>query len=105
MVELRVPDDYPLLPPSARFKTKIFHPNVHFKVMIVQLHHVILIIVTEVGVVSDSASSSALCLELSSILTLLSLIEWTDLPGHIENNMESSMDTSGCMPGNSFTHV
>lgn len=28
---LSVPDQYPLYPPAVRFKTKIFHPNVHFK--------------------------------------------------------------------------
>ncbi|KAL2931033.1 Protein PEROXIN-4 [Bienertia sinuspersici] len=28
-----VPEQYPLQPPQVRFLTKIFHPNVHFKVM------------------------------------------------------------------------
>ena len=28
---LRIPPDYPLTPPEARFKTRIFHPNIHFK--------------------------------------------------------------------------
>jgi peroxin-4 len=28
---LRVPPDYPLNAPEARFKTRIFHPNIHFK--------------------------------------------------------------------------
>lgn len=28
---LRIPSDYPLTPPEARFKTRIFHPNIHFK--------------------------------------------------------------------------
>lgn len=27
-----VPEQYPLQPPQVRFLTKIFHPNVHFKV-------------------------------------------------------------------------
>lgn len=27
-----VPDSYPLVPPSVRFVTRVFHPNVHFKV-------------------------------------------------------------------------
>ena len=31
VVKMRVPDSYPLAPPKARFATKIFHPNVHFK--------------------------------------------------------------------------
>ena len=31
-VVLKVPDQYPLVAPNVRFKTKIFHPNVHFKV-------------------------------------------------------------------------
>lgn len=30
-VDMRVPSDYPLNPPTATFKTRIFHPNVHFK--------------------------------------------------------------------------
>ncbi|KAJ6745589.1 AMINOACYLTRANSFERASE E1 UBIQUITIN-ACTIVATING ENZYME-RELATED [Salix koriyanagi] len=30
-----VPEQYPLQPPQVRFLTKIFHPNVHFKVGIV----------------------------------------------------------------------
>jgi len=29
---LNVPEQYPLAPPSVRYRTKIFHPNVHFKV-------------------------------------------------------------------------
>ena len=29
---IRVPDSYPLAPPAVHFVTKIFHPNVHFKV-------------------------------------------------------------------------
>lgn len=29
---LSVPEQYPLVPPAVRFKTKVFHPNVHFKV-------------------------------------------------------------------------
>ena len=31
-VVLKVPEQYPLVAPNVRFKTKIFHPNVHFKV-------------------------------------------------------------------------
>ncbi len=31
-VTLQVPEQYPLIAPNVRFKTKIFHPNVHFKV-------------------------------------------------------------------------
>lgn len=27
---IRVPDNYPLEPPSVRFHTKVFHPNIHF---------------------------------------------------------------------------
>jgi peroxin-4 len=29
-VELQVPSDYPIVPPTAKFKTKVFHPNVKF---------------------------------------------------------------------------
>ena len=29
---ISVPEQYPLTPPSVRYRTKIFHPNVHFKV-------------------------------------------------------------------------
>ena len=29
---LNVPEQYPLMPPAVRYRTKIFHPNVHFKV-------------------------------------------------------------------------
>ncbi|KAF8065630.1 PEX4 [Scenedesmus sp. PABB004] len=28
---ISVPEQYPLVPPAVRFRTKIFHPNVHFK--------------------------------------------------------------------------
>lgn len=31
-LSINVPEQYPLVPPAVRFKTKIFHPNVHFKV-------------------------------------------------------------------------
>ncbi|KAG1662319.1 hypothetical protein FOA52_011477 [Chlamydomonas sp. UWO 241] len=30
-LSITVPEQYPLLPPAVRFRTKIFHPNVHFK--------------------------------------------------------------------------
>lgn len=30
---ISVPEQYPLVPPSVRFRTKIFHPNFHFKVV------------------------------------------------------------------------
>ena len=30
---IKVPDQYPLVPPAVQFRTKVFHPNVHFKVM------------------------------------------------------------------------
>lgn len=29
---INVPEQYPLVPPAVRFKTKIFHPNFHFRV-------------------------------------------------------------------------
>ena len=29
---INVPEQYPLTPPGVRYRTKIFHPNVHFKV-------------------------------------------------------------------------
>jgi hypothetical protein len=29
---LHVPEQYPLVPPTVRFRTRMFHPNVHFKV-------------------------------------------------------------------------
>ncbi|KAL6758923.1 ubiquitin-conjugating enzyme/RWD-like protein [Haematococcus lacustris] len=28
---LNVPEQYPLVPPAVRFRTRVFHPNVHFK--------------------------------------------------------------------------
>ncbi|KXZ45574.1 hypothetical protein GPECTOR_53g160 [Gonium pectorale] len=28
---INVPEQYPLQPPSVRYRTRIFHPNVHFK--------------------------------------------------------------------------
>mmetsp|Transcript_14555 Transcript_14555/g.42549 ORF Transcript_14555/g.42549 Transcript_14555/m.42549 type:complete len:159 (-) Transcript_14555:498-974(-) len=28
---INVPEQYPLVPPVVRFRTKVFHPNVHFK--------------------------------------------------------------------------
>lgn len=28
---LSIPEQYPMAPPTVRYKTKIFHPNVHFK--------------------------------------------------------------------------
>jgi len=30
-VDVTVPPQYPMLPPAARFRTRVFHPNVHFK--------------------------------------------------------------------------
>lgn len=30
-LSINVPEQYPLVPPTVRFKTKIFHPNVHFR--------------------------------------------------------------------------
>jgi peroxin-4 len=31
---MNVPEQYPLVPPATRFRTQIFHPNVHFKVCV-----------------------------------------------------------------------
>lgn len=31
---INVPEQYPLAPPNVRFRTRIFHPNVHFKVRV-----------------------------------------------------------------------
>jgi peroxin-4 len=31
-VHIKIPESYPLAPPALTFKTKIFHPNIHFKV-------------------------------------------------------------------------
>lgn len=31
-LSIQVPEQYPLVPPQVKFKTKLFHPNVHFKV-------------------------------------------------------------------------
>jgi peroxin-4 len=31
-LDIRVPENYPLQPPTVRFQTHIFHPNIHFKV-------------------------------------------------------------------------
>jgi len=31
-LDIKVPDLYPLVPPVVYYRTKIFHPNVHFKV-------------------------------------------------------------------------
>ena len=28
---INIPEQYPLVPPQVRFKTRIFHPNFHFK--------------------------------------------------------------------------
>ena len=28
---INIPENYPLVPPQVRFKTRIFHPNFHFK--------------------------------------------------------------------------
>ncbi|KAL4401080.1 E2 ubiquitin-protein ligase peroxin 4 [Malassezia pachydermatis] len=30
-IDIRVPDTYPIKPPTMRFRTRIFHPNVHWK--------------------------------------------------------------------------
>ncbi|KAK2076666.1 triosephosphate isomerase [Prototheca wickerhamii] len=30
-LSIQVPEQYPLVPPQVKFKTKLFHPNVHFK--------------------------------------------------------------------------
>lgn len=32
VIDITIPPQYPMVPPTARFRTKIFHPNVHFKV-------------------------------------------------------------------------
>jgi len=31
VLDIKVPDQYPLVPPIVYFRTKMFHPNVHFK--------------------------------------------------------------------------
>ena len=32
VIDIQIPEQYPLQPPVVRFETTIFHPNVHFKV-------------------------------------------------------------------------
>jgi len=32
LLELIIPQNYPLTAPTVKFRTRIFHPNVHFKV-------------------------------------------------------------------------
>jgi hypothetical protein len=39
-LSINVPEQYPLVPPTVRFRTKIFHPNVHFKVSALLGKHV-----------------------------------------------------------------
>jgi len=36
-LHINVPSNYPLVPPTIKFKTKIFHPNVMFEVILVSL--------------------------------------------------------------------
>ncbi len=31
-LDIEVPSNYPIEPPKVKFVTKIFHPNIHFKV-------------------------------------------------------------------------
>lgn len=38
-IDIRVPDTYPIKPPTMRFRTRIFHPNVHWKVCICHGYH------------------------------------------------------------------
>lgn len=30
-IEIKIPSDYPMIPPEMRFVTRICHPNIHFK--------------------------------------------------------------------------
>lgn len=38
---INVPEQYPLVAPNVRYRTKIFHPNVHFKVRRTRTHVVL----------------------------------------------------------------
>lgn len=38
LLDIVIPQNYPLSPPTVKFRTRIFHPNVHFKVHHLFLH-------------------------------------------------------------------
>lgn len=84
-VILKVPEQYPLVAPNVRFKTKIFHPNVHFKV-------INLCISVSYAAISGTNQQ---CLS----------ADGRNLSGYLEDSMESSMDIAVCMPGHHCSHV
>lgn len=38
-LSITVPEQYPLVPPVVKFKTRLFHPNVHFKASEAHVYH------------------------------------------------------------------
>lgn len=45
-LNISIPSDYPLHPPTIKFETKVFHPNVHFKVIIYNNNTIIMLYIS-----------------------------------------------------------
>ena len=74
-LQIDVGDTYPMVPPAIMFKTKIFHPNVHF--------HASGTIKTFVNKFDFNA---------------LTNVEWGDLLGYSEGGMDASLEYQFCVP-------
>ncbi len=81
---LNVPEQYPLMPPAVRYRTKIFHPNVHFKVCLSPVTRFCI-------VTSHFCQSDTKC--------CVSIADGRDLLGHLEDSMDTGVDATSCVPG------
>ena len=81
---LNVPEQYPLMPPAVRYRTKIFHPNVHFKVR--KLWHRI-----------APKPHPAFCRGHAKRCTVH--VDGRNLLGHPEDRMDAGVDAASRVPG------
>lgn len=122
---INVPDQYPLVPPNVRYRTKIFHPNVHFKVsclicatnvisMYANLHksflgwHLLSTSTCENLPVTHHSPKYTAVTGITYLLIIevfLFIPDWRDLLGHLEDSMEPSMDAAVGLPSHCFSHV
>lgn len=80
-VSINVPTAYPMEPPKVKFVTKIFHPNIHFKV------------ITEMEWSTPTYLRRAKFEPVfTSLAILFTTTGWRCLSGYFENRVESSLD-------------
>ena len=111
-------EQYPLVPPLVRFRTKIFHPNVHWRVTPPPFSILTFwsaepkMAVLQILLASPPRRESERCQtpqQESAAKQDLRFpwlrADWGGVSGHPQECMESSLDAAKCLPGHHGAHV